>query len=136
MLDAPCSSTGTIRRHPDVAHTKTQADIEALAQLQYQMLLRAAGFLKPGGILVFSNCSLDRAEGEDMIARIGTPGHAPTGLILDRLTGDDVFGNDEWVTGQGTLRTLPSHLPVDPASGFDAGFSGLDGFFAARFRKV
>ena len=135
LLDAPCSSTGTIRRHPDVAHTKTQADIEALAQLQYQMLLRAAGFLKPGGILVFSNCSLDRTEGEDMIARIGAPGHAPTGLILDRLTGDDVFGNDEWVTGQSTLRTLPSHLPVDPASGFDAGFSGLDGFFAARFRK-
>ena len=136
LLDAPCSSTGTIRRHPDVQWTKSPGIIEELASLQEKMIEHAAGFLKPGGRLVFANCSIDRAEGEDIYARVVK---RPNGLEPDPVTADEVFGRSEFITGQGTVRTLPSHLnditapensPVDPVR-----FTGLDGFFAARFRK-
>ena len=66
LLDAPCS-TGTVRRHPDVPWTKSPADIDKLARLQRRLLDRAVRMLKPGGRIVFSNCSLDPLEGEDMI---------------------------------------------------------------------
>ena len=139
LLDAPCSSTGTIRRHPDVQWTKSAALVEELAKLQKDMIVRASTFLKPGGVLVFSNCSIDRAEGEDVVAQIiATEGEH--GLQLDPLGADDVFGLDEVITGQGTVRSLPSHLqditPPENASEADHHrFGGLDGFFAARFSK-
>ncbi|TIO38867.1 MAG: MFS transporter, partial [Mesorhizobium sp.] len=66
LLDAPCSSTGTVRRHPDVPWTKTMADVEKLATLQRRLLAHAATLVKPGGRLVFSNCSLDPIEGEEL----------------------------------------------------------------------
>ena len=68
LLDAPCSSTGTVRRHPDVPWTKTAADVEKLADLQRRLLARAVTLVKPGGRIVFSNCSLDPLEGEDLYA--------------------------------------------------------------------
>ncbi|TIL71724.1 MAG: MFS transporter, partial [Mesorhizobium sp.] len=66
LLDAPCSSTGTVRRHPDVPWTKTMADVEKLAALQRKLLARAVGLTRPGGRIVFSNCSLDPLEGEEL----------------------------------------------------------------------
>ena len=69
LLDAPCSSTGTIRRHPDVAWTKSPQDVAKLAALQFKMLTKAAEFVKPGGVLVFSNCSLLAEEGEHIAMR-------------------------------------------------------------------
>lgn len=137
LLDAPCSSTGTIRRHPDVQWTKTPEVIDELARLQHDMILKAADFLKPEGRLVFANCSLDRAEGEDIYARIMS---ADIGLKPDPISADEIFGLDELLTGQGTVRTLPCHMQhVSPPEGSkicQPRFTGLDGFFAARFRKA
>ena len=141
LLDAPCSSTGTIRRHPDVQWTKTPQIVEELAALQSKMILRAAEFLKPGGTLVFANCSIDRTEGEDLYSAILK---SRTDLIPHPISGDDVFGLTDIITGQGTVRTLPSHLQdVQPTESLSANdttqagrLNGMDGFFAARFTKT
>ena len=141
LLDAPCSSTGTIRRHPDVQWAKSPQVVDELATLQEKMILTAAHFLKPGGTLLFSNCSIDRVEGEDIFARINKL--TTSGLTADPITSQEVFGLNEALTGQGTVRTLPCHLQdisppkellqekeIDPLR-----FTGMDGFFAARFKR-
>ena len=136
LLDAPCSSTGTIRRHPDVQWTKSPQIIEDLAALQKQMIQRAVAFLKPGGRLVFSNCSLNRTEGEDVYAQVLKEDFS---LDADPVTEEDLFGLGDVITGQGTVRTLPSHLnTIEAPSDFPhkpEKLNGLDGFFAARFSK-
>lgn len=128
LLDAPCSSTGTSRRHPDVLWTKSADDIAELAALQFQLWNRAIELTRPGGIIVFSNCSLDREEGEDLYARI-----LKSRLDIEAMpiTADEVDGIDGAVNGQGCLRTLPCHLPHK-----DLRLAGLDGFFAARLRRI
>ena len=70
LVDAPCTSTGTIRRHPDVAWLRQEADIAALAALQKRLLQRAVALLKPGGTLVYCTCSLEPEEGEQAIASL------------------------------------------------------------------
>ena len=126
LLDAPCSSTGTIRRHPDVKWTKTLQDVQSLANLQKELIARAAQWLKPGGIFVYANCSLLKAEGEDIVAALPNSGLE---LRLDPVSAEEMFGNRDWINGQGALRVVPSNLPhADPRLG------GMDGFFAARFR--
>jgi 16S rRNA (cytosine967-C5)-methyltransferase len=124
LLDAPCSSTGTIRRHPDVPWLKSEADLAVLTSLQRKLLDRAAGLTKPGGHIVYCVCSLEPEEGEQQIADL---------LARDQhlarlpLTPAEVCGRAEFVTSAGDLRTLPLHLPdADPRWG------GLDGFYAAR----
>ena len=112
----PCSSTGTIRRHPDVQWTKSPQIIEQLAELQYQMVLRASQFLKPGGTLVFANCSLDRAEGEDVYSRVLA---STDDLQPAPISSDEVFGQDEFTNRQGTVRTLPCHLQSPWRTGFE-----------------
>jgi len=126
LLDAPCSSTGTIRRHPDVAYTKDEAEIEKLAALQARMLRAAADQVASGGRLVFANCSIDRAEGEDVVAAFLAD---RDDFVLDPVTPDELPGFAFAVTQEGFLRTTPEMLEGDsnPAG-------GLDGFFAARFR--
>ncbi|TNE37190.1 MAG: MFS transporter [Alphaproteobacteria bacterium] len=121
LLDAPCSSTGTIRRHPDVAWLKSEGDVEKLAGLQSRLLDRAAASLKEGGILVYSVCSLQREEGE---AQIETLLARDKSLRRMPVTSPEVGGLDEILTPEGDLRCLPSH----PA--------GMDGFFAARLMKI
>jgi 16S rRNA (cytosine967-C5)-methyltransferase len=128
LLDAPCTATGTIRRHPDIPWLKRPADITALADLQRRLIAHATGLLKPGGTLVYCTCSLEPEEGEavvrDLLARQDDMRRAP-------ITAGEVHGHPEWLTTEGDLRTLPSHLPdADPR------MSGLDGFFAARLRKT
>jgi 16S rRNA (cytosine967-C5)-methyltransferase len=124
LLDAPCSSTGTIRRHPDVPWLKSEADIGAMAELQQRLLDRAVELLKPGGRLIFCVCSLEPEEGNEQIAAL---------LGRDRRLAripvqvEELCGHAEWVTADGDLRTLPHHLP-DP----NPRFAGLDGFYAAR----
>ncbi|MCR9123590.1 MAG: methyltransferase domain-containing protein [Phyllobacteriaceae bacterium] len=130
LLDAPCSSTGTVRRHPDVPWTKTPEDIAKLAALQARMLDRAAEFVAPGGTLVFSNCSLDPSEGED-VARAFSSNHADFTPLP--VTGDEVPGLSSTITGDGHLRTTPADLPL---SGDAAPLGGIDGFFAARWRRA
>ena len=136
LLDAPCSSTGTIRRHPDVQWTKSPELISELAALQLKMILHSLTYLKPGGTLVFSNCSINREEGEDLFANIVAKDN---GLKPSSISSNDLFGLDEMITRQGTVRTLPSQLQNIVAPEFceiePSRFTGLDGFFAARFVK-
>ncbi|WP_292658143.1 RsmB/NOP family class I SAM-dependent RNA methyltransferase [Mesorhizobium sp.] len=128
LLDAPCSSTGTVRRHPDVPWTKTSADVEKLADLQRRLLARAVTLVKPGGRIVFSNCSLDPLEGEDLYRAFlaGTPE-----VANDPLRQGEIAGIDPFLTPQGTLRTTPADLELGAPER-----SGLDGFFAARMRRA
>jgi len=122
LLDAPCSATGTIRRHPDLPFVKTRADVEALVAVQARLIDRALGFLKPGGRLVYCTCSILPAEGEDQItaALLRHPGLAPD---PEATAG---FG-DDWQSAPGQLRILPHH--------WDAR-GGLDGFFIAALRHT
>jgi len=128
LLDAPCSSTGTIRRHPDILWTRSAREVSELADLQYRLLEKAQTFLNPGGTLVFSNCSMLKEEGEDLLVRAsGALGELET----DKIEAQELDGLHDCINGQGAVRTLPYHLPTDenPTRG------GLDGFFACRFIK-
>jgi 16S rRNA (cytosine967-C5)-methyltransferase len=127
LLDAPCSSTGTIRRHPDVPWLKQPADIGKLAGLQHRLIERAAALTKPGGTLVYCVCSLEPEEGEDIVA--GLLAQEPS-IQRARVNPADVFGHDEFVSKEGDFRTLPFHLPDA-----DSRLAGLDGFYAARLLK-
>jgi 16S rRNA (cytosine967-C5)-methyltransferase len=127
LVDAPCTSTGTIRRHPDVAWLRQEADIAALAALQKRLAQKAAHLLKPGGMLVYCTCSLEAEEGEAVIAALLA---ADSGLRRVPIEASEVAGLAELITAAGDLRTLPCHLPhPDPRLG------GLDGFYAARLVK-
>ena len=124
LLDVPCTATGTIRRHPDIVHLKTAADIPRLVALQDRLLAAAADMLAPGGTLVYCACSLEPEEGprrvEALLARYRRLARAPVAAA-------EVGGLAELVTAAGDLRTLPCHL---------AQFGGLDGFYAARLRRT
>ena len=128
LLDAPCSSTGTIRRHPDVPWLKSETDLTVLTSLQQRLLDRALGLLKPGAMLVYCVCSLEPEEGVDQIAALLARN---TSVARKPITAEDVFGQTEFVTADGDLRTLPQHL-ADP----DPRWGGLDGFYAARLVKT
>ena len=121
LVDAPCSSLGTLRRHPDVVWTKTPDDIAALSGLQARFLERSLDLVHPGGRVVFSTCSTLKAEGEDLWQSFRER------VTPDPIAPSEVFGLPA-VTGQGTLRTLPHHA-------FPGTEGGVDGFFAARFAR-
>ncbi|MEQ1952361.1 RsmB/NOP family class I SAM-dependent RNA methyltransferase [Mesorhizobium sp. CN2-181] len=127
LLDAPCSSTGTVRRHPDVPWTKSPADIEKLAGLQRRLLDHAVRLLKPGGRIVFSNCSLDPLEGEEMVRQFLSQN---TEFVTEPIDRGEFAGMDDFITPEGWLRTTPADMPMA-----DAALSGMDGFFAARLRR-
>jgi 16S rRNA (cytosine967-C5)-methyltransferase len=116
LLDAPCTATGTCRRHPDVLHRIGPRQIAEMAELQARLLERAQGWLKPGGVLVYAVCSLEREEGEDQAAQVSLP-------VLP-ITADELPAGLQ-PTAEGWLRTDPGMLA-------EAG--GLDGFFVARWR--
>ncbi|PPD14192.1 MAG: MFS transporter [Methylobacterium sp.] len=123
LLDAPCSATGTIRRHPEVAWTKTLSDILALARQQAALLASAAGRLKPGGVLVYATCSLEPEEGERQVEAFLA--NHPQFLRLPVTVSQDAVPA-EMITPDGDLRVLPSHLAPE---------GGADGFFAARLQR-
>jgi 16S rRNA (cytosine967-C5)-methyltransferase len=127
LIDAPCTSTGTIRRHPDVGWLRQEADIAALAALQKRLLQKAVTLLRPGGTLVYCTCSLEPEEGEHAIgALLGSD----AGLHRAPIEAGEVAGLQEILTAEGDLRTLPCHLPHQ-----DPRLAGLDGFYAARLVK-
>jgi 16S rRNA (cytosine967-C5)-methyltransferase len=127
LVDAPCTSTGTIRRHPDVAWLRQEADLAALTTLQKRLLQRAVALLRPGGTLVYCTCSLEPEEGETAISTLLA---AEPSLRRVPVDPGEVGGLAEIINPQGDLRTLPCHVPhSDPRLG------GLDGFYAARLVK-
>jgi 16S rRNA (cytosine967-C5)-methyltransferase len=127
LLDAPCSATGTIRRHPDVAWVKRASDIAALALVQAKMLERACGMLKPGGRLVYCTCSLEAEEGPAQIAALL---RRNPDMVRLPVSADEIGGMSECLTAEGEVRTMPIHLPND-----DSRLAGLDGFFMARLQR-
>ena len=124
LLDAPCTASGTIRRHPDIAYTKGAEDAARLAPLQDALLAQAAKLTAPGGVLVYAVCSLDPREGEDRIQHfLGShPNFRRIAVDAAALGGDD-----SWITAAGDLRTLPF---------FMAETGGMDGFYAARLQRM
>lgn len=128
LLDAPCSSTGTIRRHPDILWTKSRSDIVKLAALQLELLLASIELVKKNGIIVFANCSLAHEEGEDLVDKVLS---MRKDLQLFCITAEEVAGMTELITQKGMLRTTPADLKGEIPE-----LSGMDGFFAARFRKI
>jgi 16S rRNA (cytosine967-C5)-methyltransferase len=125
LLDAPCTASGTVRRHPDILWNTTPQDIVVLAELQKTLIQRAAEWLKPGGILVYANCSIFKDEGENLIANLQIEG-----LIRDPILPNELPGLEFCINGQGAFRSLPHFLELDLKEK-----SGMDGFFAARFIK-
>jgi 16S rRNA (cytosine967-C5)-methyltransferase len=128
LLDAPCSSTGTIRRHPDVPWIKHEADITELTSLQRRLLERAAALVKPGGTLVYCVCSLEPEEGIDQVTAFL---EREPGLRRRPITASEIGGLAELLTPAGDLRSFPSHLPAT-----DSRLAGLDGFYAARLERL
>jgi 16S rRNA (cytosine967-C5)-methyltransferase len=122
LLDAPCSATGTLRRHPDLPFTKDGSDVPQLVALQSALIDRALGFLKPGGRLVFCTCSLLAEEGEDQL--IATLARHPT-LTVEPPTLQGI--DPTWITPDGGLRLRPDYW---------ADIGGMDGFFMARLRTA
>jgi 16S rRNA (cytosine967-C5)-methyltransferase len=128
LLDAPCSATGTIRRHPDIPWLKREQDIATLAALQRRLLARAVEFTKPGGLIVYCTCSLEPDEGIDPIADL----LAGDSRVRRRpVVASELNGRAEFLTADGDLRTLPCQLPdSNPQMG------GLDGFYACRMERI
>ncbi|MGD9804179.1 MAG: RsmB/NOP family class I SAM-dependent RNA methyltransferase [Hyphomicrobiaceae bacterium] len=125
LLDAPCLSTGTIRRHPDLLHLKRPSDLGRIVELQRKLLARAAGWVKHGGCLVYCVCSIEPEEGEQIVDEFL---QANRDFSRKPLTPSDVRGSVDWLTRAGDLRTLPYH-EASP------GQPGMDGFYAARLRR-
>jgi 16S rRNA (cytosine967-C5)-methyltransferase len=123
LLDAPCSATGTIRRHPDVPHLKRPRDIPALAQQQDRVLEAACTMLRPGGRLVYAVCSLQPEEGPARAAAA----LSRLDLRPDPVRPDEIPGLAEAITPEGFVHTTPALWPER---------GGMDGFFIARFRRV
>ncbi len=121
LLDAPCSATGTIRRHPDLPHIKRPQDLAALTAGQDRLLEAASAMLRPGGRLIYAVCSLQDEEGPQRVSKLER-----LGLVASRFTEEELAGLPQALTSTGALRTTP-------AMWADRG--GLDGFFAARFLK-
>lgn len=126
LLDAPCSATGTIRRHPDILWQKQPEDLAQVTKLQARLLDNAVKLLKPGGLLVYSTCSLEPEEGEMQIEAL----LSRTGELERVPIGAEEAGDQRAMTLSGDLRTLPFHF-----SHGDPRLSGCDGFFAARLRR-
>lgn len=121
LLDAPCSATGIFRRHPDVLYRIAARHIEERAEQQALLLERASNWVKPGGQLVYAVCSLEREEGEDVVAQFLA---SDSRFAIDPVRADELPDGVE-PDALGQVRTLPGLLA-------DAG--GLDGFFIARLR--
>ncbi|HEY8564098.1 MAG TPA: 16S rRNA (cytosine(967)-C(5))-methyltransferase RsmB [Beijerinckiaceae bacterium] len=124
LLDAPCTATGTLRRHPDVAWTKAAEDVGRLADLQARLLDKAASLVRPGGRLVYCTCSLEPEEGGEQVSAFLA---RHPGFERRPIEAGEIGDLAEAVTAAGDLRTLPSHL-----GSLDPGRRGFDGFYAAR----
>ena len=122
LLDAPCSATGTIRRHPDIPHLKSREDVIASTRQQHMLISASAAMLRPGGRMVYAVCSLQPEEGPGAL-----PVALAAGLRHDPFRPEELAAIADARTADGCLRTHP---------GLWREYGGMDGFFAARFVKV
>jgi len=127
LLDAPCTATGTIRRHPDILRLKRSADVAALSELQSRLLDNAVRLVKPGGTLLYCTCSLEPEEGVEQVARLLA---READFVRVPIKAGESGVAPDWLTPEGDLRTLPFHLPHERK-----GLSGLDAFYAARLAR-
>ena len=123
LLDAPCSATGTIRRHPDLPHAKDGSEFGDLIELQSEMIDHAWSLLNPGGRLIFCTCSLLPDEGEVQVDE-ALERHADMRVDRDALAVPGV--DPAWTTQEGGLRLRPDYWPE---------LGGMDGFYIACLRK-
>ncbi|MDI9349413.1 MAG: transcription antitermination factor NusB [Candidatus Symbiobacter sp.] len=127
LLDAPCSATGTMRRHPDIMWLKSPAIVAKMVGLQAQLLAAAARIMAaspPGTLLLYCVCSLQPEEGIDQIRQFLA---AHPEFASDPIASDEIFGETQFITAEKNLLTRPDHWPD---------WGGIDGFFAARLRKM
>ena len=127
LLDAPCSATGTLRRHPDVMHLKSGHDVSRLGDLQTRLLDNAVKMIKPDGTIIYCTCSLQKSEGEQQVDQFLANNE---GFARKPITADEVGGLSEMITKDGDLRILPHYL----AELGDLG--GMDGFYDSRLVKT
>ncbi len=125
LLDAPCSATGTFRRHPEVIWHRSVGDVAGRVRLQRALLANAYRCLDSGGVLIYCVCSLEPAEGEE---QVDWALQALPGLQLLPITSDEMVGLEAAVTPRGLVRTHPGMMPGGRAG-------GMDGFFVARLRR-
>ena len=123
LLDAPCSATGTLRRHPDILRIRKPKDIKELKKTQSQLLSNSAKLVRPGGTLIYSVCSLQLEEGPKQIKKFL---ERNSDYRLDVIDPAEVCGLSEAITIDGCLRTFPFYNENE---------GGMDGFFAARLIK-
>ncbi|MBT5187620.1 MAG: methyltransferase [Kordiimonadaceae bacterium] len=121
LLDAPCSSTGTIRRHPEILHMRSPADIKAMVDIQIKMLDHASTLLNKGGTLVYSVCSMEQAEGPDQIDNLLARNNT---LRRQNIIKEELPGLEQTILPSGDVQTLPYHYQ-----------DGMDGFFISRLVK-
>jgi 16S rRNA (cytosine967-C5)-methyltransferase len=124
LLDAPCTATGAVRRHPDVPHLKSTEDVARLAAVQERLLAAAIEMLAPNGILVYCTCSLEPEEGHLQVEKLLA---GNTSLRRIPITASEIGGLDQCVSAEGDVRTLPCHLPE---------LDGIDGFYATRLART
>ena len=127
LLDAPCSATGTFRRHPEVLHIKTKEDVKTQTVAQKRLLDAAANSLKIGGNLIYSVCSIAKAEGEEQISAFLNR-HHDFKIVTVKKEEISVFGkwsNDLVVDGK--IRTLPY---------YEQNIGGMDAFFICKLQKI
>lgn len=122
LLDAPCSSSGTIRRHPDIPWRKTEEDIKKLSDMQKNMLLAALQMAYPNAPIIYAVCSLHKEEGEDIVEFA-----CKNGAKLDKIKNNELTSIPEAITQEGWVKTLPYMLKSK---------GGIDGFFIARFTST
>jgi 16S rRNA (cytosine967-C5)-methyltransferase len=123
LLDAPCSATGTIRRHPDIPGNKNQKEIARLGELQEQLILAAADMLAPGGVLVYSVCSLQPEEGPEIVDKLLSQRED---LSRQEILISEIGLPPDALTPAGDMRTFPSHFAAN---------GGMDGFYIARLKR-
>ncbi|MET0545367.1 MAG: transcription antitermination factor NusB [Caulobacterales bacterium] len=123
LVDAPCSATGTLRRHPEAAWIKSDADIVALQKTQIRLLKNAIALTKPGGVIIYCVCSLEPEEGPGIVAQILEQGSA----VRDPIQVNEIEPFGAGVNTDGDLRIFPFVLDEQ---------GGCDGFFATRLRRI
>ena len=124
LIDAPCSATGTIRRHPDIPWIKSPADVGGVAKTQRTLLEASIEMVRPGGTIVFATCSLQPEEGPEAISGFLD---SCTDVVCDPIGEKEMPVLPDCITSDGHLRTLPCFWPEE---------GGMDGFFAARLTRI